>query len=258
MSIEELTANSPYDSSFTVRYKQAIRLNVPVKYVLIRPASGEESRIIDTFDLEDNQDAIFLSIFDVVRQLVLQDNTITLTQIWDIISKFKGDQFNPLDLPFIWLHALPEFRIDNDAVYQQITIFLSSQGEIARYTSMAQVLDEYQRTWLPDYQREMDRDIATVRGFVQSQQEIANIAPFYHSEITIDSVKVAYDYSTPPGINPLPDYFNSANTSYVVPFVQYNLQAITGETDSVERYYKIYKGRSIDSRPVSYTHLRAH
>lgn len=258
MSTSALTEPSPYDNSFTFRYKQAVRLGVPVKYLIIRPSREEDVLFQETFDLEDHRDAVFSTIFDLVRQMVRTtdperpDAVITplsLTEIWEILRSFKGDQLNPLDLPFIWLHAVPEYQIDNQAVFQQITVFLAGQNELIRYTDMSQVLEEYRKTWLPDFQQELERDTRLVRGFAQIQQEIAAIVPFPHSELVIDFVKVTWDYPVEKGMNPLADYFNSARTSYVVPFIQYNLQALHGETDTLERYYKIYKGRSIDLRP---------
>lgn len=245
----DITIASPYDNSISFLYKQAIRLGVPHRFLLVRPRADVEARSIDTFDLEDNRDATFTTLFNIIRQLLLQDSSIDLDHIWDIVSKFRGDSYNPLELISIWLHAVPEFRVESPALVQQVNTFLTNIGEPTRYANMAEVIGYYTNVWLPYYQRELERDYQTLLNFVRSQQEILNIRPVYHSGITLDSIIVSYDYPTEQGVNPLPDIFNSAFTSYIVPFVQFNIRPFKGQSDQVERYYKIYKGRSIDARP---------
>lgn len=247
--VPDITAASPYDNSISFLYKQAIRLGVPHRFLLVRPRDDVEAQSVDTFDLEDDRDATFTTLFTVIRQLILQDNTIDLDRIWEIVSKFRGDAYNPLELISIWLHAVPEFRVENPALLQQVNTFLSNIGEPTRYNSMAEVVNYYQTVWLPYYQRELQKDYQTLLNFVRSQREISNIQPLLHSGINLDSITVSYDFPTESGINPLPDIFNTAVTSYIVPFIQYNIHPIKGQSDQVERYYKIYKGRSIDARP---------
>jgi hypothetical protein len=245
----DITAASPYDNNISFLYKQAIKLGVPHRFLLVRPRADVEARSIDTFDLEENRDATFTTLFIVIRQLILQDNTIDLDHIWDIVSKFRGDTYNPLELISIWLHAVPEFRVESPVLLQQVNTFLTNIGEPTRYNSMAEVVNYYGTVWLPYYQRELQKDYQTLLNFVRSQQEIMKIPPVFHSGITLDSITISYDFPTERGINPLPDIFNTAFTSYIVPFVQFNIRPVKGQSDQVERYYKIYKGRSIDARP---------
>jgi hypothetical protein len=257
-NLEALTKPSPYDNSLSFLHKRAVALEVPVRFVLIRPSRELSSKFIDTFDLEENKDAEFLTIFDFINQLVTEDPNVTLTQIWDIISSFHGDMFNPLELPFIWLHAIPQYRVDNEAVLEQVNTFMKNLGEPINYSNMMEVLYEYHGSsetsstssdWVSRYELEKSKDLETLKEYVENHRLIGSIKPLDHSPIQIESSMISYDYPLESGINPLADLFNSSTTSYTVPFIQYNIKQIKGQSDEVERYYKIYKGKSIDTRP---------
>lgn len=248
-NLEGLTEPSPYDNSLSFLHKRAAQMGVPVRFVIIRPSREMSSKFIDTFDLEENKDAEFITIFQFIRQLLLQDPNVTLTQLWEIISSFHGDMFNPLELPFIWLHAIPQFQVENEAVLQQVNLFLKNLGEPNTYTNMTEMINKYQSDWLFKYETERTKDLEALKEYVENQRLIAAIKPLNHSPINIESTMISYDYPMESGINPLADLFNSATTSYIAPFIQYNIKPIKGQSDQIERYYKIYKGKSIDTRP---------
>jgi hypothetical protein len=245
----DIISSSPYDNSISFLYKQAIGLNIPHRFLLISPNVNQESSFIDTFDLEDNREAAFTSLFQFVQQLFIQDPNISLTQVWDIVSKFKGDSYNPLELISIYMHAIPEYRVENVIILNNINTYLKNLQEPTQFNNMTEVVNYYNTVWLPRYTQELNMDYNTLVGFVRAQQEISNIQPVYHSGIVLDNIIVSYDYPSEPGINPLSDIFNSAITDYLIPFIQYNIRPVKGEDDQIERYYKIYKGKSIDSRP---------
>lgn len=252
---EELNRPSPYDNSVSFLYKQAVRLEVPHKYVIIRLARDLETRFVDTFDLDEYQDLNFTTIFQVIHQLLSQDNSMTVSQIWDIVSKSRGDTFDPFEIIPIWLHSVPNFTSEearnNYALYQQVQVHLTNIGYSQQFNNMGEVIDYYRTVWLPSYQAEYQRDLQTLQGYIRAQQEITGIVPLHHSEITVESVIISYDYPVERGINPLPDIFDTAQTSYVVPFIEYNVKSIQGQLEQldVERFYRIYRGRSIDTRP---------
>lgn len=245
----DITSTSPYDSSLSFLYKQAIRLGIPHRFLLIRPNVNQASSFIDTFDLEDNQDATFTSLFQFVQEQFIQNPNVSLNQIWDILSKFKGDAYNPLELISIYMHAIPEHRVENVIILGNINTYLRNLQEPTQFNNMTEVLNYYTTSWLPRYEQELEMDRRTLVEFVRAQEEINNIQPIYHSGIELDNIVISYDYPTEPGINPLPDLFNSTTTDYLVPFIQYNIKPVKGEDEQVERYYKIYKGKSIDTNP---------
>jgi hypothetical protein len=250
ISEEDITAPSSYDNSLSFLYKQARRLGIPYRFLLIEPKINIESRFVDTFDLEDNEDVNFITLFQYIRQLLLRYSNTSLIQLWDVISKFKGDTYNPLELISIYFHTMPEYQIEHQPILIFINEYLENLGEPRRFNNVTEAINYYATVWLPQYNQELSRDYNTLLNFVNAQREISNIQPVFHSDITLDSVIISYDYSTEPGINSLPDIFNSSVTDYVVPFIQYNIRPVKREDDQVERYYKIYKGRSVDSRPV--------
>src|SRR5690606_35563251 len=114
----------------------------------------------------------------------------------------------------IWLHAVPNFTSEearnNYALYQQVQVYLTNVGYPQQFNNMGDVINYYQTIWLPAYQAEYQRDLQTLRGYVRAQQEITGIVPLYHSDITVESVMISYDYPVDQGVNPLPDIFDSA------------------------------------------------
>ena len=246
-----MTTVSPYDSSQSFLYKKAKELGVPARFVWIAPKSEKDARLIDSFDLEDNKDAIFTTLFEIIRKLVEEDPVVSLTQIWEIVSKSRGDSYIPLELIFIWLHAHfpPDIQVENVHLLQQVNSYLEFLNEPGRYKTMTDVINYYRTNWLPRYERELLVDNQTLQQYLKAQEEIGSIEPVAHGPVVVDTVKINYDYPVEPGINPLPDHFNKAKTSYVVPFIQLNVKQVKGQAEDVPRYYKIYKGKSIESRP---------
>jgi len=244
---DSLIRTSVYDTSLSRLYKEAVRLEVPVRFVLIRPGPDLKELAATEFDLDSYPNATFMTIFAFIRDLLLQDNDISLNDIWNIVSKFD---YNPLELVPIWLHAVPEFQTDNAALLEQIRVFMKNLGEPFESRSMTEIIDYYRSRWLPNYELEYARDLKTLQGYVQAQQEISGIKPVSHGNLDIETTVVTYDYQVAEGVNPLPDIFNSAISSYLVPFIQYNIKPIKGNTDQIKRFYKIYKGKSIDARPA--------
>ncbi len=238
---------TPYDSSISYLYKWAVFLNVPVRFVIIEPETGRMSFFVEVFDLDDHPNAKFITIFDYIRRRVLAGPP-TLNELWNEISQFQGDAFNPSELVPILLHAMPEYREAGEALYPTVATFLSSIGEQSIYPNMKGFIDYYNSVWLPRFISDLESDRQTVEKFTRVQDQISQIAPLYHSQIKLDSVTVTYDLSFPN--NPLPDIFNTAYTSYIIPYIQYNSDpAKSRDTDGSDRFYKIYKGRSVDAQP---------
>jgi hypothetical protein len=257
ISLEELVAPSSYDTSLSRLYKEAIRIGVPVKFLLIRPGNELKALAATSFDLENWSDGTstypepnFMTTFVFIRELLLEDNELSVTQIWEFLSEFD---YNPLELVPMWLHAIPEYRSEqaaqNSSLLQQVRVFMQNLGEPFEAQSMADIINYYQSVWLPKYQEEYQRDVQTLQEYVSAQEEISGITPLSHSGLTIDTVVITYDYQVAQGVNPLPDIFNSSVSSYLAPFIQYNIKPIKGNADKIERFYKVYKGKSLDTRP---------
>lgn len=73
-----IIAPSPYDNSLSFLYKWATRLGVLYCFLLVRPKNNLEIRFKSTFDLEDNHDAIFTTIFSEITNMLLRDNETML------------------------------------------------------------------------------------------------------------------------------------------------------------------------------------
>jgi len=232
----------PLDSSFSYLFKQAVKLNVPVRYVLIEPDPSKSDILTETFNLDEYPNARFTTVFEYVRNLVMENKETTLSRIWTEIQKDGGDIFNPPELVQIWLHAIPEYQVDNAALYIQVVDFLNLINEPVPYTDMTGFLEYYHNIWLPRFNQDLQNEKKTVDKIVQAQVEIGKVPPVLHSPIQPESTVITYTY--PYSTDPLPDLFNSSKSSYVIPFIQFNPgKELSGP------YYKIFRGLSIDSQP---------
>jgi hypothetical protein len=243
---------TPFDSSLSYLYKQAIYLGVPLRYVLAQPANANEGIFIESFDLDEHTNAKFITLFNEIRNFVTSNpnNPPKLVQVWEHIQKFQGEQWNPTEIIPIWLHSIPEYRVNNWSVFNQVKEYLDLIGDKTLYQDMNDIIKYYQEVWLPFFNAELTNDKKIVESHIQVQKEISVIQPIVYSNIELTSVTVTYDLSYP--FNPLPDFFNSSVTSYVVPFIQYNIKKLKGlETeDAGARYYKIYKGKTYETQPL--------
>lgn len=250
----DMYTRSRYDNSLSYLYKQALKRNVPHRFILVNDPFGElktaESLDPETIEhleqLEKDGYKTFVTLFDVVRDLMTDD--LYLHDVWDVISKFSGDPYNALELVFILIHA-NKALLKDERLVERTNAFLSEIKEPTVYESLLELKKKYTERWLPDYNKELEKDRAILAKYISFQRELESIPDVKSSDIYIDSVVMGYDYPTEPGVNPLPDVFNHAVTSHVVPFIQYNITSLKEDSNQVVRYYKIYKGRSVDDRP---------
>lgn len=237
--LSELILPSQYDNLPIYMYKKAIELEVPFRFLVTeKDFSGSQG------------DSKYQTIFSKIREFVNVNPNISLDELREVILKVVDwDKFFDLELVPIWLHAIPEYRIEHEILLNKINEYREKLGEPDSYESMQEAISNYTNVWLPKFNEEYESDLVKLRSFVASQREIANISPVKRSPFTISSIAVSYDYTVDPGINPLPDIFNSIKNSYIIPFVQYNILPIKGQDEDVERYFKILKEESIDIKP---------
>lgn len=244
----ESLERSPYDNSRSYLHKQSIKMNVPVRFILIQPKSKlgnltSENIFVESFDIDEHPEATFITVFDFFRNEVVLNPSISLSDLWKLTVQFQGESFNPIEFIPIWLHAIPEYRINNAEVFKQISNFRKQTNIEENFNNMDDVLKFYDR-WLAEYQKELQKDHQNARKLIQDQLTISSMTPLPVSPITVESITVSFDLRYE--INPLIDYFNNAITDYLVPFIRYNSQTIANGEKS---YYKIYRGYSSDSQP---------
>jgi len=250
-SIPELTQRNSYDNSITYLYKQAINLSVPVRFVLIKPTVNLRMKHVDTFDLNDDEEVEFITVFDYIKNKVKANPTIKLIDIWNILKNTRGDQFNALDLLSIWFHTFPEYSEEDTERLEEINDYLISITEISKhsiYISIREIINKYYQKWKIQYAEEYHKDFNILLDYIKYQQELINIVPAQHSPLDIDMVSVNYIYPTENGTDLLPDIFNNSKTSLVIPYIQYNVVSTNSYAETVNRYYKIFKPyQSIDN-----------
>lgn len=250
-TLTKLTTPNIYDNGITYKYKQAIKLGVPEKYVLIESNIDIEENE-DFFDLEQHENLKFTTIFNIIADQIKNNKDIKLTELWDFASKIKGDKFNPSQFVFIWLHSifqneLTQYYRDANRLFSFVKNYYKYINEPLQFLTLDDLYNSYLNWWLPLFQEEFNRDYLTLENFVKAQNEIITIPQTEHSEFTIESMTLIYEY--PVDYDILPDLFNAAKTSYIVPFIQYNIRSLKEQPENIPRYYKIYKGRSEDEKP---------
>lgn len=250
---QNLTKPSEYDNSVTLLYKKAASLQVPIKYVLIKPREEKENILIGTFNLEENKDSDFITLFEFIGDQVNKNPDIEFSEIWDLVSNFRSDFIGPFNLISSILYAVPGYLdpeyYKDPKVLEKINNMLSHARYSNKYDNMNQVIENY-NNWYKNYQEEFAEDMNVLESYVKSQDELSNINPLIYGPLIIDNVVVSYTLKAEPGINPLPDIFDSTKNSYIVPFIQQNITQIKDQDEKVPRYYKIYRGRSIELQPV--------
>ena len=240
--LAELTAPSVYDNEVTIEYKQATRLRVPRRYLLTKLGT----------DLTHDQD--FETIFQRIRQLANQGANIG--QIWDVLVRDSGIDVLPTNFIFVWLNAFASaFNVSSRAELTQVEQYALTQiqnylryiKESDKYQTFDQVRADY-GVWLSAFNNELTFDFKKTLGYIAAQAELAAIPNSVYTPLELKTVTIEYDYATEPGVNPLLDWFNATKTSYTVPFIQYNLSGTVLDSN-MPRYYKIYRGTSIDLQP---------
>lgn len=241
MSSEEVN----YDNSLSFLHKRAAELGTPLRFVVVRPTEDAAFLYPDLFSLDDNRGAEFYTVFDLIRAIMNENPEMTLLEIWGVVSAFRGDRFDPVELIFIWYASLlPDAP---PGLFDQIKDLLINIGRPDQYGSMEEFIDSYERDWLVEYEAELRRDRERLAELIELQKQIASIEPVIRSPITLDSSTISYDFPVDEGVDPLIDIFNSAITSYLVPYIQYSVKQAKGGRG--ERLYRIFKGRSLSSAP---------
>ena len=145
--IDQLIQPSLYDNNATFLYKQAIKRNVPMRFILSRPQDETNVRFIETFDVKTSDEIVFTSIFDLIREIFRLNNKITLMDVWDIISGFEGDKFNALEVVPIFLHSNPGYMnvnlpdISKAMIYNYINSYYNSIDYNKQFTSMEEIVE---------------------------------------------------------------------------------------------------------------------
>lgn len=247
--MDVLFQESAFDNNLSSLYKKSLSQSIPIRYMIIQNKSGNVTQLSGALSLQD-PNLQFISVFQYVRNKITNQPSLTLEEIREDLREISGGEFNDLDIIWIWITVLAQDNKLNDpTLLQQINAYLNSIKEPKQFDSINAVYSEYTNIWKPAFQREVNEDLAVLRKYTENQQELLRTEPVTNSGLRINSAVVYLEYPTEPDVNPLPDIFSSAKNSYLIPFIQYNIEAVKGKDSKAQRYYKIFHGKSSELNP---------
>lgn len=260
--MEEIETNikSIYDTSLTALYKAAIARNVPVRYIVVEPKDEVMAKQLDVITLDDPSSVELITLFEWIQKNVgeirIEGLHGSLLKLWRDLKGIQGEGETvlPSNLIPVFLHSMPEYaqldEMEGSKFHAEVNQFMQQATSGRPYTSYAQMLKIYRDEWTPQFVEEFRRDSNELIKIIESQKNLDKIKPLLCSTVNINSIQVSYLYKIVKGSNPLPALFNSATTSYTVPFIQYNLDNVKKRNiETSQRYYKIYRGESLDTKP---------
>jgi len=248
---ESYKIKSEYDNSLSYLYKRARILNVPVSYLLVIPNTGSENYVIDEFDIDENVDVKFTTIFDLIKNA----NDSTLYGIWDMVKNIQGNKIVPEEVLYMWMFAFTDDLIlmSNDFLYMVNTYLTNTHTSNAlparQFSSATEILDSYYNDWGVSYLNDLSRDIRLTEDFIDSQIKISQVQPLLYGPPVLSDVTYIYEYGV--DYDPLVDYFANSITSNVMPYIQYD-SSYKKDEDTVivpDKFTKIYKGTNSGNKP---------
>ncbi|MHB1909858.1 MAG: hypothetical protein ACYCQJ_13460 [Nitrososphaerales archaeon] len=216
---------SKYDNSASMFYKYAEKLLVPVRLLLAKPAGQNIHTMSEEFNLDENLDADFTTIFDYIRE---QDrHGLSMMEIWAGTNSFQGEVINPEEFIYQYIHATG--KKDEAEILRFIE---QSKTTKMPYRNIDGILGYYERNWLPRLEKELEKDLAMAKKYKANQEKLETIKSLLTSPLKVD--KITFSFTLDVTYDPLPDLFNLMKTNPTIPMIQYN--------GDHTRLYKIYKG----------------
>lgn len=276
--ILKYTVASKFDNAISSKYKKAISNEIPLRYLITKVNNDilfttdnkfilSPTRVIITEPEENGNDnkeedqnevlnkrevqVEFENLFQKINEIIRNNQVITLLDLWQafsVIPEFRSKQIPASEFAYIWLHAIPSYRISHPQVYMQIKNFYEYVKEPLSGNDMIKVLEEY-NNWYAYFTQLLRKDYNQFLEYTQVISELDSLSPFYMSPFKLNSVSVLYEYITEKGIDPLPEIFAYAKPNYLVPYIKYNIREVYNNADPDSSRYKIYAGKSSDTRP---------
>lgn len=252
----------PFDNELSILYKWAYTLGIPAKYIAVRPATPED---VGKFPI--TRDLAFEPL-DSIINTYLQDlgNTLpTLDQFHQLYNQLHqmAEHLSFSDIILLIYSIATGKNLDRQALFDLINrlfvqIEVEQGGKIKNYLYLhLQNLDNAYALWYEEYQKLLKKDEEILLQIINIQDILDDTVPLPISPLTIDGVTVQFT----PRVNHRPvqitdgiDIFNAALLSPEVPYLQYNNDSLERGDKPHQKYYKIYRGDSIEGGS-SYTNI---
>ncbi|AYV86079.1 MAG: VETF-like early transcription factor large subunit [Solivirus sp.] len=206
---------SEFDNDSSVTFAKAVAKGVPARY----------------YDLAEEK-----TVFEKLQELTAARPTISLYNLEEALDFPLRDS---IEFIYLWLQAFPQYQIEHPQILAMIKNFFESRDESFEETSMRNILSDY-RIWLQRFESELREDAIKLEKMKLLVQQMSSIVPVYMSPLKINMHTITYSYRCEVGVDPLPEIFAKAKTSYIIPYIQY------------DNKFKIYSGKTNDTRPLYY------
>lgn len=218
---------SPFDNELSLLYKWANLFEVPVKYVLVRPATpadqGAANRLGDTV----YEPVLSYLLARLERGTSLAD---LYAQVMALTTNLTNDDF-----AMVLTAALLSRQVPLDEIRNQLnTLFreLRPDNPQVPFPQTQDLITSYQG-WSQRFTQQVARDRERLQTILDLQEELGRLVPLHISPLKISQMRVLVTPGRPPQTDGL-DLFNQAIVTSRVPFIQFNDEA-------GRRYYKIWK-----------------
>lgn len=232
---------SPYDNDVTLLYKWADFFQVPVKFIIVRPRTPQ-----DTGVLAGVTAYVFESLPLIVQRLI--DEGESPASIYDIITGYEP-QVLIEDIMMTYYDILHQHdRSPN--LYQTINqIYRSMDNTLV--VDKFETQDDLQRaydSWMTEIIRERDVDmrrLESIRDIQDNLAEVDQLPKIPFSPVTINSTIMSFSPTIdgrPVGPEDGLDIFNQAIPSRFVPYIRYN-------DKYGKAYSRVYTGGKAETAP---------
>ena len=215
-----------FDTNYTLLYKNAYRLNRPVKYVVLQ------------------EDGSYLSIFDIINNKLKYMN---LYQVWSSFDKTMN-AFSLVEFCYIYYGIIIENKGDKNDALKNINELIKdvneniasdtfeNNQEVKPFESLT-ILNESFSFWAKKYKNDRDRDKAIAENLLVIQGKLKETVPTKIQNLQITNLTLEYTTSYESRVPTKYDgitIFDSMGASIYVPYIQWN-------DPNGQKYYKVYE-----------------
>ncbi len=235
--MNDITRVNDLDNNLSLLYKKAISLNVPIRYLLIKPSERKINDVSEIINRTKEGIFEYNTIFNFIAD---HDNNDDIVKLYDIVKRFLGPQLYITDFLCAYIQVKGMSGLDLNVVQDM----LQDNGEqkvFRDYDALAMQFED----WKVEYQTELDRDTKITRELWNQQMTLFNIQPLPHSDLDIESITFMYDIKV--DYDNLKDLFVDMTLNYNIPFVEY-------VNSNGDKQFRVFKGDNEDYQ-LNYSHI---
>lgn len=232
-----MDVKNEFDTNYTVLYKTAYVLNLPVKYIILQ------------------EDGKYVSVFDVIRNRLSLPGA-TLFNVWNSFEK-TVNAFSLIEFCFIYYGLVVKDKSDKNIALKNINDLIDdvntstasdtyeNNQEVRKFSSLTELSESFS-AWSKRVRNELERDKKIAQNILVVQNKLGETEPT--NIINLQITNVTLEYSTKYE-NRIPNkydgitIFDSMATNIFVPYVQWN-------DPNGQKYFKVYENEDMKNYDV--------